>query len=272
MKLHPGIVYSHPASAVCYPPKLDLVMSARECKGVALRFALQQGQYDWNYPFDLCASMYRVAQVKQLLLAITGSIRNPNMFEVEGCAAFWRLRQQPSEPASSSAPPLGPSVRSPHTSLLDTSLVHLDSFHRFNYCYCSIKCAAVVLTINRVQNTFATPLFRVSDASLESLNALVAAGASRQRVIETGSMASASCKNFDLEEYAHREFCLSAHIGHVLLETEDPVVSMSMSVPASVSAASTVGSKQVGRTRGGGFRGGHLGCYVRAMLEPLPIC
>ena len=142
-KLHPGIVYSHAASRPCPPPPLTFCVAPHAQAGIVpwLSFELAQGTVDWRYPFDLCGSVYRTADVAALLnLAIspTGGerISNPNLLETAGNKLFWGAAQ---------------------------------FSRRYMRCLCSPRQCVAVITVNRVQTEYAVPIY-ASGVSIAELN------------------------------------------------------------------------------------------------------
>jgi len=55
-----------------------------------LKFKREQGQLDWNYPFDFCGSFYRLEQVLTVIKEIEDKqkILKPNTFEYFGNVAI----------------------------------------------------------------------------------------------------------------------------------------------------------------------------------------
>ena len=94
MKLHCGIIYSHPSSKICLPPTLFAYESIIKNKIVKyLSYNLSFSNADWDYPFDLCASIYRLSDIESIISIIidksvednkTWSLSSPNKFEVLG--------------------------------------------------------------------------------------------------------------------------------------------------------------------------------------------
>jgi hypothetical protein len=82
-KLHPGIIYSHTRTKAMSVPPLTEVKQQQQCSNgdhdvatmpvVVLRYELAGGTDDWHYPFDLCGSLYRVAEVRSLLRLAAGA-------------------------------------------------------------------------------------------------------------------------------------------------------------------------------------------------------
>ena len=77
LKMGAHVWFSHPASAIARAPTLHGVGRAHpgastwaRWDDAAMAFALRQGSYDWNYPWDLCGSVYRAGGVVALLTAL----------------------------------------------------------------------------------------------------------------------------------------------------------------------------------------------------------
>lgn len=90
LRLSPGISYSHPAQQHIRQPKLvPLQPGPFLCV-----FRPSSGTKDWDYPFDLCGSMYRKEDM-QILCEILGhrqgALSHPNLFEAEGNKAFAKM-------------------------------------------------------------------------------------------------------------------------------------------------------------------------------------
>eukprot|EP00949_MAST-11_sp_MAST-11-sp1_P005415 g5415.t1 len=83
LKLHPGISMSHPSGySVVKIPDLRLV------SGNSIIFQRSEGSQDFNYPFDLCGSIYYRSDVERVLRAIhaktKGGASHPNLLESNG--------------------------------------------------------------------------------------------------------------------------------------------------------------------------------------------
>eukprot|EP00981_Chlorochromonas_danica_P001714 scaffold369_cov177-Ochromonas_danica.AAC.47 len=212
-KLHPGVIYSHAASDICLPPS-DLqcyspVVSNGEDRRLTntttLRFSLQGGNLDWHYPFDLCGGIYRLEDVLTLLLPSSScccsnqeddlshrqSIANPNLLETTGNRLFWQS-----------------------SSLLS---------NRYKECLCLTSPAIVVVTVNRVQDTFDVPVYS-SSHSLEDLNNL---------------LDIPDILMLDLDRYFNHIF-LSVHVGNLWFQP-----SLSLSSRSSHLKRGMIGSEEV---------------------------
>ena len=55
-----------------------------------LKFRRSESELDWNYPFDFCGSIYRLASVRDVIAKIVPKTKmaRPNTFEFEGNKAI----------------------------------------------------------------------------------------------------------------------------------------------------------------------------------------
>lgn len=62
----------------------------QQLKLVFLKFRRSETELDWNYPFDFCGAIYRLQTVKEVIAKITplDKIGRPNTFEFEGNKAI----------------------------------------------------------------------------------------------------------------------------------------------------------------------------------------
>ena len=84
LKLSPGLSFSHPANAVQQQPRLETLGDELAA------FRGGDGSHDWNYPFELCGTLYRAPLVRAVLalLAEGGAAAHPNRLEVAGNAVW----------------------------------------------------------------------------------------------------------------------------------------------------------------------------------------
>jgi hypothetical protein len=94
-----------------------------------------------------------------------GSLRNPNVLEVSLNNAFRDVDRNPSRPLKAAAYPL-PDLPSCQEVLMPPMLPQ----YTHSGCPC-VPCLKVV-TVNRVQSTYAVPTFSTAGGDLDSLNAL----------------------------------------------------------------------------------------------------
>ena len=236
-KLHPGIIFSHSAQTPCLPPYLESLSRRDATDPVLLEFAVRQpeeqnkisgGRADWCYPFDLCGSTYRTADVLELLRhcdqgsdTVTSNnpqftqkkykYKNPNLLETVGNESFWALCQA------------------------NTLMKGLNT--AWTHCICLGTHVLSVLTVNRVQETYNVPIYnRVGGSgAVDQLNALTT-------VFKRTAGKQAELGQYDggeeeviprcvLDMAAYRADCriMSVHIGALYLNREckcQPVANM----------------------------------------------
>lgn len=201
------MVYSHPSGKVCRPPPLLVKELSSGCDKTVryLSYRLSSGCFDWNYPFDLCASIYRLQDVSTLidLISQREELTGPNRLEYLGNEWF----------------------RS-----------HLNPSLGYTTCLCPDKCMVVVITVNRwvilyeyykfnmicrVQTEFPHVPVYSSSCALPDLNSLLSPD--DQQI------------DLDLMQYRHTIFP-AVHIGNIVfqppLPTSPPfIISTSTSIP-----------------------------------------
>ncbi len=202
LKLHPGIIYSHAASKYCPPPVLKPVDEEDDTYSFC-QFDLSAGKVDWRYPFDLCASLYRVQDMLRLIdcfeeQRLGAANQNPNNFETLGNQVFWRLSSR--------------------------------QWATYKCCLCSVRPLLRVVTINQVQSTFKVPIFhnpqlyedqsiggriQVDDIEQHGFNLSDISVLNRKLLTITNTVVDQS-KNFDLERYRYL-LSSTVHVGDVLL-------------------------------------------------------
>jgi hypothetical protein len=135
LKLHPGIVYSHPSSSACPPPQLSVVQSD-ELEYPHLQFQMSRtNTQDWGYPVDFCGGMYRKSDILELLLISENefgvcSLENPNKLETT----------------------------------LNKALYSSSFSKRYKYSLCPASGICSVVTVNRVQTTYKVPIYNSCDS------------------------------------------------------------------------------------------------------------
>ena len=186
-KLHPGISYSHSSQKVCLPPQPLTTVSG----GSLLKYDLSSGKSDWRYPFDLCASIYRLDDLKLLFTFPSPvdaiSFTNPNTLEVCGNSLFFSTFQ---------------------------------SKMRYSHVLCVNSPVLCVVTINQVQSSYKVPIYHtnaVSETGIpldrHSLNSnLLQINQECQGWVD-------SSLNFDFERYCNQNY-FTVHIGDVFLENK----------------------------------------------------
>lgn len=102
----------------------------QQLKVTFLKFRRSESELDWNYPFDFCGSIYRLASVRDVISKIKplSRIAKPNTFEFEGNKAIkfnMLARNQP-------------------------------------YSICLNFPVLTVITVNKVQDIYNTPVYRLN--------------------------------------------------------------------------------------------------------------
>lgn len=138
-KLCPRIEYAHPNDKFMRVPPFSLHQSTSKEEGSSspdlLIFEREKGEYDWNYPWELSASLYRLESVEEVIQAIrsefgSGAVDHPNHLEGYGV----RLLKQQKLPSAKSS----------------------------KYCACVTDPVVKVVTVNRVQSLFDNPVYSQS--------------------------------------------------------------------------------------------------------------
>ena len=140
LKLHPSICYSHTTSSsmMPLPTFASLSTSFLEYNDI-LMYDPATGMVDWDYPWELCSSIYRIGTVREVVHRIIrefgeAGISHPNLLEARGNDVVKKIQ------------PTG------------------------------IRCAipgihvSTVLTINRVQSVFENPVYDHPNGDLVKLN------------------------------------------------------------------------------------------------------
>lgn len=103
MKLHPSVCWSHPASQACPPPPPSQLMHVNmhahanvdsqllKPEPGVLMFDRSFGTYDWNYPWDMCGSVYRRRDVATMFRAIGSVARRKELKGGDGDADVTEL-------------------------------------------------------------------------------------------------------------------------------------------------------------------------------------
>lgn len=142
LKLSPGIYYSHTCNKIMRLPNFEPVLKPNQpiSSLTFLKYRRSETELDWNYPFDFCGSIYRAAQVDLVISKITPieKILKPNTFEFQGNQA------------------------------IKMNMLAKD----YPYCLCLNAAAITVITINKVQNTYNTPVYD-SSVDLIELNSYI---------------------------------------------------------------------------------------------------
>ena len=174
-KLCPRIEYAHPNDKFMRVPPLShgSTSSNSNTSSDLLLFERSSGEYDWNYPWELSASMYRLDAVKETLEAIRtefgrDAVHHPNHIEGYGVRL---LRQE--KLASANCAPL---------------------------CACPCNPVVMVVTINRVQSLFDNPVYQTPGHDLAEVHPLVLDELLRARLRASGRHLLASNASEELPE------------------------------------------------------------------------
>jgi len=139
LRLYPNITYCHPADAHTKIPESTMIYphGKTESQNGVLKFNRFDGTYDWNYPFELCATILRkedVISIMEMIEKLNGreGISHPNKFEVCGAQLF-SLKAHPK--------------------------------HTLKNCTCLSNPVLSVVTVNRVQDVCTNPIFQQVELS-----------------------------------------------------------------------------------------------------------
>eukprot|EP00438_Fugacium_kawagutii_P023032 Skav229909 [mRNA] locus=scaffold2151:514090:515223:- [translate_table: standard] len=145
-KLCPRVEYAHPNNKFMRVPPFQSPCHTNEDSATEfLIFERERGEYDWNYPWELSASLYRLESVEEVLKGIRSEFGfdaadHPNHLEGYGV----RLLKQQKLTTANASP----------------------------YCACPSDPVVAVVTINRVQSLFENPIYAQSDGSEISVEEL----------------------------------------------------------------------------------------------------
>jgi hypothetical protein len=169
LKLHPGINYSHTTD------KIITAMPRLMPLGRYLLFDRTETELDWNYPFDFCGSIYLLDRVVSIMDAIEDKekIRKPNTFEYAGNLAMKKSGLEKNQ----------------------------------KLCLCLNKPAMTVITVNKVQEVYDTPVYDFKPSSDEEGDALEI----MNRYMREG-------RELDFENYYAKQQFNSVHIGDFKLK------------------------------------------------------
>jgi hypothetical protein len=149
LRLSPNVTYCHPSNGYSKLPNFTEVMSYQsdgpDVKGFKqeiLQFNRLEATEDWNYPFELCATMMHKSVTADILLAILNTngldgMSHPNKLEVSGSRLF--------------------GVKS------------LISHAKLTSCLCVKRPVLSVITVNRVQDVCENRIY--NEISLDELEA-----------------------------------------------------------------------------------------------------
>jgi hypothetical protein len=195
--LHDNVSYCHPADQDATRPP-DLVY---ELYGTNSRIFMRMfGTKDWNYPFNLCGSIFRADDVQSIVQVIQKSskgLTHPNLFEVAGNQAIATLQSTLSLTGTG----------------IDTG-TDTDICQRLQRVACCGKAVMSVVTVNRVQGVFENRVYSQVDDTDADADADAGAGA-----WTPSALLKLFWKNtmYDTAAYAALQNITSVHIGQMLL-------------------------------------------------------
>ena len=140
-RLHPSICYSHTAGQSLYPlPPFKIYPSEINGQVAILMYEREKGNLDWNYPWELCSSVYRTEVVQSMINRIGSKyedkgLSHPNLLEFNG-----------------------------------SRIVHHKEFQHLARCAVPNTRISTVLTINRVQDVFKNDIYANAEGDLSILN------------------------------------------------------------------------------------------------------
>eukprot|EP01125_Pyxidicula_operculata_P016934 TRINITY_DN5881_c0_g1_i1.p1 TRINITY_DN5881_c0_g1~~TRINITY_DN5881_c0_g1_i1.p1 ORF type:complete len:668 (+),score=117.69 TRINITY_DN5881_c0_g1_i1:2-2005(+) len=131
-RLFPKVTFCHPANSNSkVPSSFEEMCHDKVTNTKTIRFDRNEGSQDWNYPFELCATLFRKDDVDSIMQTIEKhfgieGLSHPNKLEVCGSRIFTRS---------------------------------LDPIHKHKFCLCLDKPVLSVITVNRVQDVCCNPIF-----------------------------------------------------------------------------------------------------------------
>ena len=128
LKLSPSICYSHTNNKLMNQPTFEPILKQNQPLSSLkfLKYRRSETELDWNYPFDFCGSIYRTNQLNNLITKIDPSkLTKPNLFESAGNVAI-RMNMLAKD---------------------------------YPYCLCMNAPHLTVITINKVQEVYNTPVY-----------------------------------------------------------------------------------------------------------------
>ena len=150
LKLNPNVTYCHPKNAKAARPTFFTSLNQTFENTINLAFFdRSEGTADWNYPFDLCCSIYRRTHIAAIMERIEAKFgkkgySHPNLLEVNGNKVLKKGKKSAT-----------------------------DENHKINFvkmyplCACPTLPIMSVLTVNRVQDVFENAIYgTVNDANL----------------------------------------------------------------------------------------------------------
>ena len=173
-----------------------------------LKFRRSESELDWNYPFDFCGSIYRLSSVREVIAKIqpASKIARPNTFEFEGNKAIkfnMLARNQP-------------------------------------YSLCLNWPVLTVITVNKVQDIYNTPVYRLSqvEATMEEQKGEVDPRIEEEACLQYMNTLLRDNHNINLNYYREQIFS-SVHVGD-FITTQGSMASTTMSMGGQASQPSVV--------------------------------
>lgn len=141
-RLSPNVTYCHPSNAHSVLPKFEPINTSTQF----YKYDRTTATEDWNYPFELCATLMRKDDVISTLANVKtwfgeDALSHPNKLEVSGARLFSR---------------------------------NLDEKNQLKYCLCMQQPIMSVITVNRVQDVCENRVY--DEVSLEELDDYYRAG------------------------------------------------------------------------------------------------
>ena len=162
-----------------------------------LKYDRTETELDWNYPFDFCGSLYELEIVVKVMESIEDQlkIRKPNTFEFAGNLAIKKKGIAKERP----------------------------------YCLCMNEAVLTVITVNKVQEVYDTPIYDFKKDEEEESKS------EEEDVLEIMNGYMKEGKTLDIEGYYSRQQFNSVHIGDFKLakgqkKSTDPLVAVVMPV------------------------------------------
>jgi len=265
LALHPAIDYCHPANKKATRPFMFVPINNREDAAASthataassspvtpaaspldasvasslpsitpLRFlrGIGGGSLDWNYPMSLCGGLYRLNDVRQLLSMAESmhgrsSFNHPNKLEVvlnemavKGCAGS---NQGDSEQVAPTVLPS--SAQRPSASPLMSLASHRP------WSICMSQAVMAVVTVNRVQEIYANPVYSAADGNNSYTQSDTDASTSDDSTVSPLDLSadgllrlhrSHPSMRFDLDRYRRVSHTFkSVHIGEFFIKERD---------------------------------------------------
>ena len=201
LKLHPHVTFCHPANKPSKVPPFQVYWSDELGEGI-LTFHRHEGTVDWNYPWDMCCSMYRGNEVVLMLDAIEEAfgkdgISHPNKLEANGA------------------------LISTKSEAMSKYLQHA------SMCSCPRSPAMAVITVNRVQDVYRNRIYGKSGVKLVHAAGGDALADGDETTIETLFTLDRTIQ-LDDSHYQRTDYN-SVHIGDLVLQPSEEMLSANSS-------------------------------------------